>query len=307
MRIGINGTHDNGTLAGIRSGAQATAAEGFASYWLGQAFGAEALTALAVVAPDAPGIGLGVAVVPIWTRSPQALAGQALTTQAATGGRLTLGIGLSHRSVVEDMWGAQYTATARRAEEYLAALRPLLAGNESAVDGETLFFRGRMVFDAGCTPPPVLLGALGDHMLRVAGAHADGTVTGSTGPRVLAEHIVPKVRAAAETAGRPAPRVVTNVVAIATDDADGAYAFLRERLAAYGEFESFKAMLDREGVASQADIALIGDERALADAVAEYERVGVTDLLVADLGRDPEESARTRAAFAALASTTRSN
>jgi F420-dependent oxidoreductase-like protein len=301
VRIAVNGTHDAGTLDGAVRGAARAAEDGLAGYWLGQAFGADALTALAVAAPEAPGIELGVAVVPIWTRSPQVLASQALTAQAATGGRLTLGIGLSHRSVVEGMWGQSYTRTARRAAEYLDALLPLLDGDEVDVHGETIRFAGRMVFDPGVAAPPVVLGALGPAMLEVAGRRTTGAVVGSAGPVAIREHVVPAVTRAATAAGRGTPRVIANVVAVVTDDRAGARSFLVERLRAYGEFPSFRAMLEREGVTSQADIALVGDEAAVAEQVRAYRDAGVTDLVVADLGRDPEERRRTRALLRALA------
>jgi F420-dependent oxidoreductase-like protein len=303
MRIAVNGTHDAGTLSGAVAGAARAAADGFSGYWLGQAFGADALTALAIAAPEAPGIELGVAVVPIWSRTPQALASQALTTQAATGGRLTLGIGLSHRSVVEGMWGRSYTRTAARARDHLAVLRPLLRGEEVEHTGPTMRFAGRMLFEPEQPPPPVVLGALGSGMLRVAGELTEGTVIGSVGPATVADHIVPTITAAAAGAGRPAPRVIANVVAIVTDDRVAVHERMVERLHGYGQFPSFKAMLDREGVGSQADIALIGDEATVTDLVDRYEAAGVTDLVVAELGEGDEETARTRALFGRLART----
>lgn len=80
--------------------------EGFDSAWMSHIFGLDALTALAV-AGSAAGrdIELGTAVVPTYPRHPAALAQQAMTANAALGGRLTLGIGLSHKIVVEDMYG----------------------------------------------------------------------------------------------------------------------------------------------------------------------------------------------------------
>lgn len=301
MRIAINGTHDAGTLAGAVAGAARAAADGFAGYWLGQAFGIDALTALALAGSEAPGIELGAAVVPIWSRTPQALASQALTTQAATGGRLTLGIGLSHRSVVEGMWGRSFTQLPDRARDHLAVLGPLLRGEEVTHDGPTLRFTGRMLFDPEQPPPSVLLGALGPAMLRVAGALTDGTVIGSVGPKTVADHIVPTVSKAAAEAARPAPRVVANVVAIVTDDRDAVHARMVERLHGYGQFPSFRAMLDREGVPSQADVALIGDEAHVTALVDRYEAAGVTDLVVAEMGDGPEETDRTRALFRHLA------
>ena len=108
MRIGIfGGDTANGPLSSIVDAARSAADAGFASFWLPQIFGVDALTALALVGRDVPRIELGTAVVPTFPRHPVVLAQQALTTQAATDGRLALGIGLSHQLVIE---GPSYRA-----------------------------------------------------------------------------------------------------------------------------------------------------------------------------------------------------
>ena len=74
---------------------------GFATYWLAQTGLVDALSVLALAGPRTSSIELGTAVVPTWTRHPQTAASQALTTQAATGGRTILGLGLAHKPSVE--------------------------------------------------------------------------------------------------------------------------------------------------------------------------------------------------------------
>src|SRR3954470_7688231 len=107
MRIGIfSGTTTD--IDGAVATARQVADEGFPALWLPQIFSIDALTALAVVGREVPGIELGTSVVPTYPRHPMTLAQQALTTQAASGGRLTLGIGLSHQVVVEGMWGYSF-------------------------------------------------------------------------------------------------------------------------------------------------------------------------------------------------------
>ena len=114
-------------------------------------------------------IELGSWVVPFPTRHPAALAQQALTAQAASGGRLLLGVGVSHAEVVEKRMGLAFRAPASQAREYLAVLRGLLAGERVAHEGEWL--RVRLRLDTGDTPPPpIFLAALGPLMLRLAGA-----------------------------------------------------------------------------------------------------------------------------------------
>ena len=147
-----------------------------------QIFGPDALTLLAAAGAQVPGIGLGTGVVPVYPRHPMMLAQQALTVQWATGNRLILGIGLSHQVVVEGMWGISFDKPARYMKEYLAALMPLLHGEKVNVAGErvtTHAFAPLEVRDV--TAPPVLVAALGDTMLKLAGRVADGTVTWMTG------------------------------------------------------------------------------------------------------------------------------
>ena len=92
----------------VEKAAQAEAA-GFASAWLPQVFAIDALTMFAMAGSQTSRIELGTAVVPTYPRHPTALACQALTTQAATNGRLALGIGLSHKFVIEDVLGLDYS------------------------------------------------------------------------------------------------------------------------------------------------------------------------------------------------------
>ena len=97
--------------------------QGFSSYWLPQIFGIDALTAFAVVGHEVPGIELGTSVIPTYPRHPMMLASQALTVQSAIGGRLALGIGLSHEFVIEQMWGYSFDKPVRHMREYLTILR----------------------------------------------------------------------------------------------------------------------------------------------------------------------------------------
>jgi F420-dependent oxidoreductase-like protein len=268
-------------------------ADGFPTVWTHQAFGPDPFVAMAVAARDAPRIEIGTALVPAILRHPQALAAEALTAQAAVAGRLTLGIGASHPHVVEGRLGLSYERPAEFMREYLEALLPLLRGEPADVRGRRLTMIGSL--DVGAVkPPPVLIGALAPHMLRLAGRLADGTITAASGPRTLAEHVVPSIMKAAADAGRPPPRIVAAVVACITDDPDTA----RSRIAAtskpYATFPSFKAMLEREGVSSQVDIGLVGDEEAARAQAQRFIDAGATELAVRESTGTPGEAERTR-------------
>ena len=261
---------------------------GFTTAWTSQALGWDALTALAV-AGRVPGIGLGTAVLPVPQRHPLVLAGQALSTQAAVGGRLVLGIGAGIGAMVGPMFGVPHDRPALRMREYLTVLRALLRGEPVDHHGPTLTAVGA-VDVPGAAAPPVLLAALGPAMLRVAGELADGTVTWMTGPRTLHEHVVPRLTRAAT--GRPSPRVVAGLPVCVTTDAAGVRARIAAQFAMAGQVPEYRAVLDREGVAGPGDVAVVGDEDAVLAQVHRLRDAGTTEFLAAPFGT-PEEQRRT--------------
>ena len=144
MRIGIFGgdAASAGDIDRLVRAARAAAEQGFAGYWMPQIFGFDAITALSIIGREVDGIELGTAVVPTYPRHPAMLAAQSLTASAATGGRFTLGIGLSHQIVIEGMFGFSFEKPARHMREYLSILMPLLHEGSVNFAGDTLTFRG---------------------------------------------------------------------------------------------------------------------------------------------------------------------
>jgi 5,10-methylenetetrahydromethanopterin reductase len=266
-----------------------------------QIFGPDALTLLAVAGSQVPGIGLGTGVVPVYPRHPMMLAQQALTVQMATDNRLLLGIGLSHQVVVENMWGMSFERPAAYMREYLAALMPLLHGETVHHDGERVTTHAFTPLDiAHVEAPPVLVAALADTMLKLAGRVADGTATWMTGTATIGDHIVPTITAAAAAAGRPAPRVVVSLPIAVTNDRDGAKERINEVFSIYLNLPSYRAMLDKEGAEAAADIAFVGDEEAVAASIANLADAGATDFVAAIIG-DASEQSRGLALLSAIA------
>ena len=292
MRIGIfGGLTANGPIDRIVDEARGAAEVGFATFWLPQIFGVDALMALAIVGREVPRIELGTAVVPTYPRHPAVLAQQALTTQAAVGGRLALGIGLSHQLVIEGMYGYSYAKPVRHLREYLEVLVPLVRGDAASFDGETV--HAHITVDVqGATPFPVLVAALGPQMLELAGRVADGTLTWMTGPATVEAHIVPTITQAADQAGRPAPRVGVGLPVCVTADADAARDRAARTFEIYGQLPSYRAMLDREGAEGPADVAVVGDEEHVRRQVEHLGAVGATDF-VANVFGSSEERRRT--------------
>ena len=129
----------------------------------------------------------------------------------------------------------------------------------------------------GVEPVPLLVAALGPAMLKLAGTFAHGTTTWMTGPRTIAEHILPNISAAAEAAGHGAPRVVCGLPICLTHDVDGAREMIAKTLQIYGMLPSYRAMLDREGVSGPAELSLVGDEATLRSDIQRLRDAGVTD------------------------------
>ncbi len=274
---------------------------GFDTLWCSQIFAYDALTLLAVIGRELPGVGLGTFVVPVYPRHPVVLAAQALTVQSATRNRLQLGIGLSHQVLIENVFGQSFDHPLRYMSEYLEILMPLLHGRRAGFQGEVLSGATLGALEIpDAEPPPVLLAALGPRMLELAGRAADGTATWMTGPATVAGHIAPRIREAAHAAGRPDPRVVVGLPVCATGDVAAAREQARRRYAAYGNLPSYRAMLDREGAEGPADVALVGDEAAIGGAIAELGDAGATEFVGSVFGSEDERS-RTVACLAALA------
>jgi F420-dependent oxidoreductase-like protein len=274
---------------------------GFDHAFASQIFGPDPLTLLAAAGAQVPGIGLGTGVVPVHPRHPMMLAAQALTVQAITDNRLILGIGLSHQVMVEGIWGMSYEKPARYMKEYLASLMPLLRGETVSSTGERVTTTTPIPLGVpGATAPPVLVAALGTVMLKLAGTVADGTVTWMTGTATIGNHIVPTIRAAAEAAGRPEPRVGVSLPVAVTNDVDAAKELINQEMAIYPSLPSYKAMLDKEGAERPADVGFVGDEEYVAASIVRLAEAGATDFVAYVIG-DATERARGFALLGELA------
>lgn len=250
--------------------------KGFDSIWLANIFGLDAVTALALAGAQTSRIELGTAVTPTYPRHPMALAQQAVTANLACGGRFVMGIGLSHKLVIEDMFGMSYAKPASHMNEYLQVIAPLLRGEPVNFQGEEYRVNGALNLP-GSTPVPLIVAALGPRMLELAGKYADGTVTWVTGPKTLESHIIPAINASAQAAGKAAPRIVCGLPIAVTDDVAGAKEKIGKALKMYGMLPSYRAMLDREGVAGPEDVAIVGGAAEVQDRISHLREIGVTD------------------------------
>jgi 5,10-methylenetetrahydromethanopterin reductase len=273
---------------------RAAQTEGFIDIWTPQIVRTpDVLTTLAYALSRVEEVVVGTGVIPIQPRHPMVLAQQALTVSSISGGRLRLGIGLTHPSTSETVYGIPWQRNVRRLNEYLDGLLPLLAGEEANATGELMTTRGAIQM-SGVPAPAVYVAALGPQILKVAARRTAGTLTYMVGPKTLAEHTIPAVRSAASGRSQPA-EVVAGFPMCVTDEPEAVRAFAAEALAVYGTQPSYRAMLDREGVNGPADVALIGDETAIMAKLEDLSAMGVDEVAVNVLGRNAQDVARTRA------------
>jgi F420-dependent oxidoreductase-like protein len=297
MRIGVVSTvpgNPNAGLDELVAEAKAAEARGFAFLSVPNIFGLDAIGALTVVGRETERIELATGVVPTPPRHPTTMAQQALTAQAASGGRFVLGIGLSHKIVIEDMLGLSYAKPALQMREYLEVLMPLVQGRPVSFQGE-IFRVNAGLQVGGAAPVPVVVAALGPRMLKVAGTLADGTATWMTGLKTLASHTVPSIGAAAKEAGRPEPRVIAALPIALTNDPDGAREVAGRAFQIYGSLPSYRAMLDREGAAGPGDVAIVGSESDLRTGLRQLAEAGVTDFAASVYPADGDAVERTTA------------
>jgi F420-dependent oxidoreductase-like protein len=262
---------------------------GYGTLWVAQRGGWDALTALPALGAAAPGLELGTCVVPTYPRHPITMAAQALTVQAATGVPVHLGLGLSHRFIIEGEFGYAYDRPIRHLREYLQALHPLLRGEKADVHGETLTAAGGLT-TPGAGRPAVLIGSVSPQSTRLAGELADGVITTWAGPRAIGEFVVPAL-------GR-ASRVVSGQLICVTSEVDERRQQVEERYGGAASIPAYRAILEREGHDRVSDSVLFGDEETVRRQVKSLEDAGATELLVMPFGSAAEQ-ARTRELLAA--------
>lgn len=264
--------------------------DGFDGCWYGQVAGADVLTVIALAGQKTSRIELGTSVVPTYVRHPTIMAQQALTVQAATGGRFTLGLGLSHAPVVQGMWGLSYERPAVHMREYLNVVQPLLTDGMVSFNGE-MFRVNAQASVPTPEPPQVMIAALAPVMLKMAGERTGGTITWMCGPKTIQNHIVPRLTKAAEGVGRPQPRVVSSLPIAVTDDSDTARQRAANLFAVYGALPNYRRMLDIEGVDGPKDLAIVGNEAQVEQQIRDVASAGATEFVANSFPADDDAKA----------------
>ena len=268
---------------------------GYESLWVTHGLGRDALLVLSAYAQVAPRVGLGTGIVPIYPRHPVLLAQEALTLAESSGGRLRLGLGVSHRPMVEAALGLRMGAPLSVMREYVQVLRGALQGKVAHRGA-----RYQVAWQSGLVrpppPPPILLAALSPRMLELAGEIADGVVLWLCTPAYVREHALPAIRRGRARAGRSMDgfEVVAAVPAALTVDHAAGSAVFKAELARYLALPFYRAMLDQSGFAPElavydhapgpaavpdrlaSALSAIGDFPTMSAFVAAHREAGVT-------------------------------
>ncbi|MGH8997222.1 MAG: LLM class flavin-dependent oxidoreductase, partial [Acidimicrobiales bacterium] len=255
MRIGISG--GGNTTERVIEQATEAESDGFTSVWYPGATGGDPLVLMALAGRATKSIELGTSVLQTYTCHPFLQANRVKAVAAVAGRPMTLGIGPSHQMVIERL-GLSYEGVGEHVENYIETLSGLL--------GEEI---------------PILVGALGPRLLRVAGQYASGTILWMANARAVESHVAPRISVAAEKAGRPTPRIVAGLPVAVHDDEDAARAAAGEQFAGYGTLPNYQRILAHGGVSSPAEAAIVGDEEAVTRQVEALFAAGVTDLWAA--------------------------
>ncbi|MFQ5382584.1 MAG: TIGR03564 family F420-dependent LLM class oxidoreductase [Dehalococcoidia bacterium] len=273
--------------------------DGFAGGWVNSG-GHEATVVLALAAAETSRIELGTFVLPTYLRHPVAMAQAAMAVQAASGNRFVLGLGLSHRVTIEDMFGLDYSKPVRHMREYLEVLIPLLAGEQVSHDGQEFRVHASLPI-ADAEPPQVLVAALGPQMLRLTGRLAGGTALWLAGHQYIDEVVVPEMTRAAANAGRPTPRIVAGLPIVVTADPNAARERISQAFGGYYQMPSYERVIDGSGASSPAGVSIVGTEEEVERELIRLRDAGVTDFYAAIEGQDRETRTRTREFLKSLA------
>jgi F420-dependent oxidoreductase-like protein len=258
---------------------------GVRQLWVPQFYDFDAISLAGIIGAAVPGLRVGTAAVPINPRHPLTVSSAAQTAQAAAHGNFSLGLGLGAHSVERHSFGISAVHTIERLREHLTVLRSIQTDGAVKHRGQeiTAVSPAFPVVLPGGVPYPIYVAAMGPRALQVTGELADGTLPYLAGPHTIEDFIAPTLIKAAAEAGRTRPRIIAMVPVAVTDEVDAARDEAAAKLAFYDTVRSYRTVMDREGVACAADLAVIGSAPWVMKRLRAYVDAGATDLVLSSI------------------------
>ncbi len=297
---------------------------GYESIWIAETGGPDPFVLAGAVAQVTERVRIGLAVSPVYIRTPATIAAATGTVSQLANGRFILGLGSSSHAIVEGWHGTPFKKPVARVRETVTAVRGMLAGQKVALDGETLHTHGFRLMVPPTGPVPIYIGALRPAMLDLAGEIGDGVAINLL-PAAAVGPTREAIAAGARKAGKdPATiEIVCRQQVVVTDDKAGARDMFRSALTGYFatpvynryaawygfEDEARKIMegfktgnraLTREGMTDRLvdAIAIFGTLDECKARLAEYVAAGVDTTAISVLSFDPAVFAKVIEGFA---------
>lgn len=228
---------------------------GYDSTFVTHIAGRDSLTVLATYAAHTERIRLGTGVLPIYSRTPAATAQTAATIDEASGGRMVIGVGVSHRVTVEAWYGQTIDRPVAEMREYVEAMRAMFRGEEppDVADGGKWPTKFRFMGYDVRPELPIYIAALSPNMLRLAGEIGDGVLLWLCDPPYVRDVVLPEVRKGRERAGKDLEGfdIVPAVPAAVTEDRAKTLDRVRGDLVTYLSLPFYRSMLERSGFADE--------------------------------------------------------
>ncbi|MCX8073393.1 MAG: LLM class flavin-dependent oxidoreductase [Candidatus Binatia bacterium] len=287
---------------------------GYESVWIADTNGPDPFALAAAVCQATKRLRVGIAVTPVYTRTPGVLAQAAATLSQLAPGRFILGVGSSSHAIVEQWHGLKFDKPVSRVRETVQLVRALLQGEKSAFSGKTVQSHGLRLFMSPASPVPIYIGALRPPMLELAGEIADGVAV-NLFPVEALPRMLQHVKLGAERGGRDAGRleIVCRHQVMVTNDKQAARELFRSaltgyfatpvynRFAAWYGFEEEARLiaegfrkgdrsLTRQGMSDRFvdSLAIFGTIEECRQRIAEYVAAGVNTTAISVLSFDPE-------------------
>lgn len=289
--------------AGSLSTIVAAEAAGVRQIWMTQTTPApDTLALFAAATVQTSSVRLGTAIVPTYPRHPLALAQQALTISDLAPERLRLGVGPSHRQIIEEVYGIPMTSPLEHLREYVTVLRATLW--DGKVDYQGRFYTVKTKLSR--TPrTPILISALREGAFHLAGEISDGAISWLCPVPYLLEKALPALRAGATQSGRPTPPLVAHIPVAFSQNRQAVLAAGHQQISRrYARLPFYAKMfadagfpVSPDGTAPDAlidNLVVSGDESTIAIRLADLLEAGLDELLVLLIGvADPQaEEAR---------------